>query len=333
MRTLIPLALTAAFSTPALADAPEGWIDDYDAAVAIAKEQNKDLFIDITGSDWCVWCKRLKAEVFDHDAFMEGVKDDFVLVYLDFPRAPELKAKVPNPERNEEVRDSFPTFGGYPTIYLTTADGVAYAQTGYQQGGPEAYVEHVQEIRVSGKAARTAVDELLPKFDGAEGEARIEAWEACVAAYEKYGEEIAAVDLLPAIRTALTEDADNAAGRKLRAIKVLLASGAADDELFDAARELDPKNEEGLLELVVSAEYDKVRNDEAANAALEIFAALVAHGELKDAEVAQKLYFLSAYWMSNLSEDTETTKAYAQKALDYGAEGRMAEILQEILEG
>ncbi|MDA1260882.1 MAG: hypothetical protein O3A20_09710 [Planctomycetota bacterium] len=28
------------------------WFEDFDAAVAAAKEQNKDLLVDFTGSDW-----------------------------------------------------------------------------------------------------------------------------------------------------------------------------------------------------------------------------------------------------------------------------------------
>ena len=46
---LLALSL-AALTQPAIAG--EGWVADYDAAVKIALEQNKNLLVDFTGSDW-----------------------------------------------------------------------------------------------------------------------------------------------------------------------------------------------------------------------------------------------------------------------------------------
>src|SRR5690606_39049977 len=61
------------------------WITDWEAARATAGEQGKDLLIDFTGSDWCIWCQRLSAEVFEQEQFVETAPKDFVLVELDFP--------------------------------------------------------------------------------------------------------------------------------------------------------------------------------------------------------------------------------------------------------
>ena len=41
-----------------------GWITDYDQALATAKAQNKKVFLNFTGSDWCGWCIKLDKEVF-----------------------------------------------------------------------------------------------------------------------------------------------------------------------------------------------------------------------------------------------------------------------------
>ena len=42
---------------------PTGWYDDYDAALKAAQTVHKKLYILCTGSDWCGWCKKLKADV------------------------------------------------------------------------------------------------------------------------------------------------------------------------------------------------------------------------------------------------------------------------------
>ena len=136
----------------------EGWISDFEAAKKEAAESNKDLLIDFTGSDWCGWCIRLNKEVFQHDAFKEGVKDKFVLVELDFPKD---KSKITE-ETLAQNKVLAKEYGvrGYPTILLTDAKGRPYAKTGYRKGGPENYVAHLNELR-----------ELKAKRDVALGEA------------------------------------------------------------------------------------------------------------------------------------------------------------------
>jgi thioredoxin-related protein len=66
--------------------AGEGWSNDLEAAKKQATSEKKSLLLDFTGSDWCGWCIKLNKEVFDHDAFKNGVKDKLVLVEIDFPK-------------------------------------------------------------------------------------------------------------------------------------------------------------------------------------------------------------------------------------------------------
>jgi thiol-disulfide isomerase/thioredoxin len=122
----------------------EGWISDFEAAKKKAAEEKKSLLIDFTGSDWCGWCIKLNKEVFDHAAFKDGVKDKFVLVELDFPKD---KTKVTEAvmAQNKELQGKY-SVRGFPTILLTDAEGKPFAKTGYRQGGPEAYVTHLNEL-------------------------------------------------------------------------------------------------------------------------------------------------------------------------------------------
>jgi thioredoxin-related protein len=171
------LIISCGLSTQSFA-AGENWVTDFEAAKAQAAKENKDLLIDFTGSDWCGWCKRLVAEVFSHDAFKEGVAESFVLVELDYPskkvtQPPELKAQ------NAELKDTY-GIQGYPTIYVTDAAGRPYARTGYQAGGPEAYVAHLNAFRKQ----REKRDSHFKKAEAAKG-------------LEKAGHLIAGLKLMP----------------------------------------------------------------------------------------------------------------------------------------
>lgn len=140
---------------PALEEVHVPWVLDFNAAKAQAKRENKHLLINFTGSDWCGWCKKLEGEVFAHKAFLDTATKKYVMVFLDFPRAQELKDKVVDADLNEKLQKDF-AVRGFPTIMLANADGHPYARTGYQDGGPENYLTHLDELR--GKSA--AVDAI-----------------------------------------------------------------------------------------------------------------------------------------------------------------------------
>lgn len=119
------------------------WETDVEVAKKRAKEENKEILADFTGSDWCGWCMKLKKEVFDQPQFHEYAKKHLVLLELDFPRTKKLPAK--EKEQNEKLADEF-NVRGYPTILLLNARGKEIHRTGYMAGGAEKYVEHLKAL-------------------------------------------------------------------------------------------------------------------------------------------------------------------------------------------
>lgn len=166
MKKLTLFASAALIATSLSHAAGEAWMNDFEAAKAKAAKENKDLLIDFTGSDWCHWCIKLKEEVFDHDPFKKGVADKYVLVELDYPRD-KSKLDEKTIKQNAELKEKYPV-QGYPTILLTDAKGRPYAKTGYQQGGPDAYLTHLAKLQES----KTARDSAFEKADKEEGVAK-----------------------------------------------------------------------------------------------------------------------------------------------------------------
>ncbi|GAA5127890.1 thioredoxin family protein [Luteolibacter yonseiensis] len=120
------------------------WETDYEVAKKRAKDEKKDILVDFTGSDWCGWCIKLKKEVFDKPEFQEYAKKHLVMLELDFPRKKQLPAK--EKEQNEKLSQEF-QIEGFPTILLLKASGREIARTGYQEGGPEKYIEHLKGLK------------------------------------------------------------------------------------------------------------------------------------------------------------------------------------------
>ncbi len=158
---------TAAITCSGVAFASsEGWSADFAASQKAAKEANKDLLINFTGSDWCGWCIKLHKEVFSEEAFKVGVKDKFVLVELDFPRD-KSKLSAETLAQNKELGAKYKV-QGYPSILLCDAEGKPFAATGYEEGGPEAYVKHLDKLRDQ----RTARDQAFAAAAKSQGVAK-----------------------------------------------------------------------------------------------------------------------------------------------------------------
>jgi protein disulfide-isomerase len=137
-RLLVVFAATAT-----LALAAGGWSDEFEAAKALAKKENKPILLDFTGSDWCGWCVKLDDEVFSKREFKTYAKDNLVLVTVDFPHERRQSKKLK--EQNEALKQQF-GINSYPTIVLIDAEGKKLAATGYKEGGAAAYVEHLKSL-------------------------------------------------------------------------------------------------------------------------------------------------------------------------------------------
>jgi protein disulfide-isomerase len=131
------LAGAAALVLSAAARAAD-WTEDYPAALARARQEHKLLLLDFTGSDWCIWCKRIDAEILDTPKFKEFADKKLILVTLDFPRQKEqtdaLKAQ------NKGLSDKY-SVEGFPTLIVLDPDEkLVLKQEGYLEGGPDALI-------------------------------------------------------------------------------------------------------------------------------------------------------------------------------------------------
>jgi len=126
------------------------WTNNLDKAVELSNKNHKPVMLFFTGSDWCGWCKRLQAEVFEKPEFKEWATKNVVLMEVDFPRrvplSPELQAQ------NGQLQQFFGV-QGYPTIWIVNASKVdgkvnfeKLGTTGYVAGGPQAWLSSANQI-------------------------------------------------------------------------------------------------------------------------------------------------------------------------------------------
>ena len=116
---------------------------DAHAALDKAQAEDKIVLLDFTGSDWCIWCQRLKAEIFDTPEFAAFAKTNLVLVEVDFPNhkplSPEQQAA------NAKLAETY-HINGYPTLILLDRWGHQVGKAGYMHGGPKPFIELLEKV-------------------------------------------------------------------------------------------------------------------------------------------------------------------------------------------
>jgi thioredoxin-related protein len=139
---------TALFACLALIQVRAGdpeWLTDLASAQKTASSTGKMVLIDFTGSDWCIWCKRFKAEALDTQEFKDYAAKNLVLVELDFPRkkTQDAELKKVNGEAQHKYRvDGFPTF-----VVLGKNGAEIGRQEGYAPGGGKEFIEKLEQFK------------------------------------------------------------------------------------------------------------------------------------------------------------------------------------------
>jgi len=151
-RTALCIVLAAVLAAPALAPAAEGWLTDYDQAVAEAKKTGKLILADFTGSDWCGWCIRLKKEVWDTEQFAAWAKENVVLLELDFPRKSEQPDALK--KQNRALAEKY-EIRGFPTILFLTPEGEVAGRSGYLRGGAKNWTDNADTLIEAHRKATT----------------------------------------------------------------------------------------------------------------------------------------------------------------------------------
>jgi thioredoxin-related protein len=139
------VALMASCAAAGIHAADLNWLTNLPKAETQAKDENKLVLMDFTGSDWCPWCKKLDKDILTQPQFADYAQKNLVLVLVDFPahqsQSDELKAA------NAALAKKF-SIQGYPTLIAVKPDGsVVMTQVGYLEGGPQALIDQLDAAK------------------------------------------------------------------------------------------------------------------------------------------------------------------------------------------
>ena len=150
-RALLALCVCASVAASAAKlskSVPSGWGEDFAAAQKAAATGDKYILLAFSGSDWCGWCVKMDKDIYSDKKFVRAAKKDFELVLIDSPQdkgilSPLAKKQNPGLVKKYRIR-------GFPCSILVHPDGTEVKRfSGYQRGGPEAFLEKLEEVAKS----------------------------------------------------------------------------------------------------------------------------------------------------------------------------------------
>lgn len=97
------------------------WYTDLDTAKEVARQEDKNIIMYFTGSDWCGPCKMLKKDFWQSERFLEQA-NNFVLLEVDVP----FREDIITPEhkkKNLKLQDKYNRDKSFPTTLLLDQNG------------------------------------------------------------------------------------------------------------------------------------------------------------------------------------------------------------------
>lgn len=139
--------IIAAVSFSCSQKVPEAvWFYDLEESKTAAAEQDKNILLFFTGSDWDAISQSLAANVFTSEVFLKKVAAKYILTQLDFPQA-EGSIVEEQFMKNYDVANSF-SLQGLPTVLMVTKDGyvVSSIDTSAEVENADDYVKSITSL-------------------------------------------------------------------------------------------------------------------------------------------------------------------------------------------
>lgn len=123
------------------------WLSNFEEAQLKAKEEQKLILLNFSGSDWCAPCIKMKQEVFESSAFNEMASQKLVLLRADFPRSKKNQLSKDQILHNEKLAEKYNPEGKFPLTLLLNTDGsVVKTWDGYVFGSQDKVMAEFNQI-------------------------------------------------------------------------------------------------------------------------------------------------------------------------------------------
>jgi thioredoxin-related protein len=95
----------------------------FNQVVEKSKQENKNILLYFSGSDWCAPCVKFKKYFIETAEFKAFEKESILVYNADFPRQKENQKPKEIADQNDVLAEKYNNKGIFPSIFLLDSDG------------------------------------------------------------------------------------------------------------------------------------------------------------------------------------------------------------------
>lgn len=124
----------------------QNWLTDFEQAKKTASDQDKNIIIVFSGSDWCAPCIKLDKNIWQSESFKNEAAKDWVLVKANFPRKKANELSKEQTEHNRKLADKYNIEGSFPLVVILDKNGKLLGKMGFKNVSPEEYIKMIHAL-------------------------------------------------------------------------------------------------------------------------------------------------------------------------------------------
>jgi thioredoxin-related protein len=122
-------------------------VNNFETTLKQAKDNNKLVLLNFSGSDWCIPCIKMHKDIFENDGFKKATDSLIILVNADFPRMKKHQPDAATQKQNDLLADKYNAGGAFPLTLVIDGDGkVLKTWNGLPPGTPVDFAAEIQSI-------------------------------------------------------------------------------------------------------------------------------------------------------------------------------------------
>jgi len=124
----------------------QNWKTNFDEAKKEAIDQNKNILLVFSGSDWCAPCIKLDNVVWKSDAFKSEAEKNWVIYRADFPKKKANQLSPELAQSNNKLAEKYNRNGSFPLVILLDKTGKVIGMTGFKNISASEYIQLIHSL-------------------------------------------------------------------------------------------------------------------------------------------------------------------------------------------
>jgi thioredoxin-related protein len=142
MKSILTLFL---FATTSLLYS-QNWNPSFESAKEKAEQENKNILLVFSGSDWCGPCIKLDKVVWQSAEFKVEADKSWVIYKADFPKKKANQLSKELEESNTKLAEKYNKNGSFPLVVLLDKKGKVIGMTGFKNVSAVEYIKLIHSF-------------------------------------------------------------------------------------------------------------------------------------------------------------------------------------------